>query len=555
MKYLNILGLIIFSFILLSPVSALADGGMIVWPPLVHLDQSAQNAIVAWNGEEEIIILSNDVESDATATALRIIPLPSNPSEIEEGDIASFEKLTELMNEKLKEMRNQFSLGGRGETGAPSDGIEITFQEVIGAHNITVVKVNDLDYFLDWVKDFTKEKKLEIKEIPSEFREGVSNYLKRDIKYFVFDVVEAGTEKESIKPLIYQFDSDFLYYPLKMTAVSDIGSSQARVSVFLVTENEVPNTSFTRQNFGGWADISSSVELTSAELKEVSERLVSLFEDKAQVKKISYYGKFNDLREDIVLYSPKLWEKDLRLGDFSDEIRALQKLLINEEVWDSEAEATGYFGSVTQKALAKFQEKYSSKVLAPLQLKAGTGYFGKMTKDYLKELSVETKTIIKEAEKEIKWIRNLAIGMSGDDVKELQEILIREGVWGASGIGATGYFGAITKEAVIKFQEKYRAEVLEPLSIARGTGFVGFSTRDFLDSFLENAEPEDFCGSSTYGECDSAQDCNAGGCSGQVCESKFDESAITTCEWLDCYNAEKYGISCQCLENKCQWSK
>jgi len=79
--------------ILVFPVLVFADGGMIPWPPEVELDQSAQNAIIGWNGEEEIIILSIDLESSINATVLRIIPLPSNPSEIKEGSFESFERL------------------------------------------------------------------------------------------------------------------------------------------------------------------------------------------------------------------------------------------------------------------------------------------------------------------------------------------------------------------------------------------------------------------------------------------------------------------------------
>jgi len=66
--------------ILISPILVLADGGMHIWPPTVYLDQSAQNAIVAWNGEEEVLILSADIESSDTATVWIMVALPSNPS-------------------------------------------------------------------------------------------------------------------------------------------------------------------------------------------------------------------------------------------------------------------------------------------------------------------------------------------------------------------------------------------------------------------------------------------------------------------------------------------
>ena len=66
---------------------------------------------------------------------------------------------------------------------------------------------------------------------------------------------------------------------------------------------------------------------------------------------------------------------------------------------------------------------------------------------------------------------------------------------------------------------------------------------------------EEFCGRSSYGECSSDLDCTTGGCSNHVCQSKKEESIITTCEWRDCYNAKIYNFSCKCVESKCQWSE
>lgn len=88
------------------PVLVSADGGMVIWSPDVHLDQSDQNAIVAWNGEKEIIILSNDIESSHPATVLRIVPLPSEPK-IRKAGFETFEKLIEIVNEKLAKIREE----------------------------------------------------------------------------------------------------------------------------------------------------------------------------------------------------------------------------------------------------------------------------------------------------------------------------------------------------------------------------------------------------------------------------------------------------------------
>jgi len=70
----------------------------------------------------------------------------------------------------------------------------------------------------------------------------------------------------------------------------------------------------------------------------------------------------------------------------------------------------------------------------------------------------------------------------------------------------------------------------------------------------ENLSKKEFCGYSTYGYCETDRDCIQGGCSGQVCASRDEISnLITTCEYRECYNAKEYGLSCRCIENKCQW--
>lgn len=82
---------------------------------------------------------------------------------------------------------------------------------------------------------------------------------------------------------------------------------------------------------------------------------------------------------------------------------------------------------------------------------------------------------------------DLKMGMISPEVKLLQQALnsnIDTSV-AVSGAGSKGleteYFGARTLSAVIKFQEKYRNEILVPAGLASGTGFVGSYTRAVLN--------------------------------------------------------------------------
>lgn len=84
------------------------------------------------------------------------------------------------------------------------------------------------------------------------------------------------------------------------------------------------------------------------------------------------------------------------------------------------------------------------------------------------------------------FIRTLRQGMSGADVKRLQECLNENGtVITSTGSGSPGnettYFGARTHAAVIRFQNKYPSQILGPAGISGGTGVVGSLTRGVLN--------------------------------------------------------------------------
>jgi eight-cysteine-cluster-containing protein len=84
------------------------------------------------------------------------------------------------------------------------------------------------------------------------------------------------------------------------------------------------------------------------------------------------------------------------------------------------------------------------------------------------------------------------------------------------------------------------------------TSFVVAQSRITSHATEDNNE-EEFCGTSTYGVCENQGDCIKSGCSSQVCQSTSEESAITTCEYRDCYDDEAYDAECRCAGNQCQW--
>jgi len=80
--------------------------------------------------------------------------------------------------------------------------------------------------------------------------------------------------------------------------------------------------------------------------------------------------------------------------------------------------------------------------------------------------------------------QNLYYGMKILDVSRLQEFLKSQGQEIYPEGLVTGFFGSLTQLAVIRFQEKYASEILLPLDLTQGTGFVGLSTRAKINQLL-----------------------------------------------------------------------
>ncbi len=174
-------------------------------------------------------------------------------------------------------------------------------------------------------------------------------------------------------------------------------------------------------------------------------------------------------------------DRDLTVGSSGPDVTILQQLLVIEGVYP-EARITGFFGPLTRQAVIRFQEKYRAEILSPSGLQAGTGFVGPATRAKINQL-LGTVGIVPPASLSrgaLEITRGLTMGSRGDDVSQLQRLLVQEGVYTEGKI--TGYFGVLTKAAVIRFQEKYASEILVPAGLQAGTGFVGSATRAKINS-------------------------------------------------------------------------
>jgi len=149
--------------------------------------------------------------------------------------------------------------------------------------------------------------------------------------------------------------------------------------------------------------------------------------------------------------------RTFKKGDKDIEIEHLQEILSVDQDAYPEKLVTGYFGSLTQSALKRFQAKHGL---------SQTGIVDTATQKELNTIS-HSETKLDIPTDFVVFETDLKRGDQGEAVKDLQQYLIYEGSYTEAIV--SGYFGGYTHNAVKTFQAKYG---VSPVS-----GFVGYKTR------------------------------------------------------------------------------
>lgn len=180
----------------------------------VTVSEPAQKAIILHNGSEEILILETDLKASSKTEILRFIPFPAEPTVglAPESAIREMGKLVQA--KKLQYITISQTKGGSSTHNEPV--AEVVSRAKLGAHDVTVVKINDAAHFSRWVQGQFKDRKL-LQAGPELDRVAriAADYVKDGIPYFVFDFVTIVDADNSVAPVTFQFKSRKIYYPLR----------------------------------------------------------------------------------------------------------------------------------------------------------------------------------------------------------------------------------------------------------------------------------------------------------------------------------------------------
>ena len=298
---LSLLFALLFIVFLSSVSTALADRGMIPIDPGVSIYEPGQKAIVAWNGQEEILILSTDVNAADNTLALEMMPLPSNPKKIEAASFESFIAIQDLIWKQAPEVFGRDYLGPES-----TKSVEVTFHEKIGAHDITVVNAGDASELTTWAEDFLESNSISQEVSLQDFEPVVEDYMARGFRFFVLDLIETSPNQKSVEPILYQFETDFLYYPLK---ISSPISGDTKITLFLLTNGKIEKPFYytpsnpLRKAFyrspSRWEPI--EFNLTKGQLGIIDLRIAGIFDNCAWLTVMEYEGPLSWLTTDLMI--------------------------------------------------------------------------------------------------------------------------------------------------------------------------------------------------------------------------------------------------------------
>lgn len=292
---LKICALLWLLFSLSAPVALCDKGAIPIGLDEIH--QIGQLAAIAWRDGLEVLIISPSLLIPMRPTpvhvkpyALELIPMPSIP-EVEGADFHVFKALTELV--RVKSPMEPYAILKGPERVVE---VEVIYHKAIEAHDINVLRAKDVDALLKWIAEYVEAKGLPrpSEHVLNELSEIASAYVKEGFEYFVFDLISLIEGPMTVKPLLYRFKSEAIYYPLR---ISKLMKGYASVRIFIITSERIkPETVWDADlkiTFEGLVSL-RDVEMADWRLAEPFKGL-----DKVWLTVLTWRGEVKSLRKDL----------------------------------------------------------------------------------------------------------------------------------------------------------------------------------------------------------------------------------------------------------------
>lgn len=189
-------------------------------------------------------------------------------------------------------------------------------------------------------------------------------------------------------------------------------------------------------------------------------------------------------------------KKYIKLGMINDPAEVIKlKTFLRDHEGEVDLSINGKYDEEAYEAVIRFQERYAKDILAPWGLKHGSGWVYETTIKKINELmcggSEEVAPVLVVALVEptppacgLDITKYIKLGMVNDPAEVIKLKTFLRDHEGETGLVINGIYNIATVEAVIKFQEKYAAEILTPWNLKRGTGYVYKTTSKKINELM-----------------------------------------------------------------------
>ena len=270
-----------------------ADRGGIPFRPEVKVFEPGQKALIAFNGEEEVLYLSTDLRASAKTKVVELVPFPSKPkvSEADEGVLQRVQRWLWPHYVKWWGAKRAVEDGAHFGRG---NGVVVLEHKRIGAHNISILKATEADELIAWIEKKVGKEVYAKARYRQRLETVAKHYIACSFHYFAFDEVDLEAETRSVEPLEYRFKTPFPYYPLVISSLME-GETTITLGIF------VPDLApFIKTMPKGFEDVlekangkagASSLTLMAVQLEALWKSGASLFERSASVEFCVYRYK------------------------------------------------------------------------------------------------------------------------------------------------------------------------------------------------------------------------------------------------------------------------
>jgi hypothetical protein len=262
-----------------------------------------QNALIAWNGKEEMLSISFFMNSSEPTQILRVIPFPSEPK-VELASPTVFDNAVDIINRKLTggyrekagEALAQFS-SDKVFTLTPAG--EVASYKRIGVHDIATVKLLNVDGFVEWTENYLRSKGVKDPVINDSAKKVINQYIEKGFIWFVFDAVSLEAKTRECDIVQYTFATDSLYYPLNIAKTVEGDTS---INIIVITSGLLGD--FTGIDPDKIKLCNPPLGLNKEEVRNIDYRLDALFnlsfKETAEIRIWNIKGKASEFEKDLL---------------------------------------------------------------------------------------------------------------------------------------------------------------------------------------------------------------------------------------------------------------